>query len=169
MSDEMVNSKAELVEKIQAAWDAFNAYIDSLDAVQLTEPTDAAGWSAKDHIAHLAVWESGMVAMLESLPRHERMGLAYNLWISGDYDAINAVLQERDADLPLAEVRQWFAEVHQQLLDKIDALSYEDLLRPYNYYQPDSDRQEPAIERIIGNTYEHYPEHQEWIAVIVGE
>ncbi len=168
MSEQIVSSKAELLDKIQAAWDAFNAYIDALDEEQLTEPTDAAGWSGKDHIMHLAVWESSMVAMLEQLPRHERMGLAYDLWISRDYDAINAVLQERDADLPLAEVRQRFADAHQQLLDKINALAYEELLRPYNFYQPDSDRKEPVIERIIGNTCEHYPEHQEWIAAIVG-
>ncbi len=168
MSDEQAVSKAELLERMQAAWVEFNTYIDSLDAEQLTEPTDAAGWSAKDHIAHLAVWEDGVNAMLEGKPRNEAMGVDYDLWESGDYDAINAVLQERDADLPLAEVRQRFAEVHQTLVNKVNALSYEELMLPYKHYQPYTDHEAPAIDRIIGNTYEHYPEHQEWIAVIVG-
>ena len=46
-------------------------------------------------------------------------------------------------------------------------MSDADLQRPYNHYQPSSDRQQPVIGWIIGNTYGHYEEHQPWIAAIV--
>jgi hypothetical protein len=49
--------KAELLERIEAGFQEINQYLDSLTETQLTQPTDAAGWTAKDHVIHMAIWE----------------------------------------------------------------------------------------------------------------
>lgn len=54
--------KDELLIRIEQGWNEFQAYIQTLSAAQLAGPTDAAGWTAKDHIMHLAVWEDGIDA-----------------------------------------------------------------------------------------------------------
>ncbi|MBC7872040.1 MAG: hypothetical protein H7Y09_14435, partial [Chitinophagaceae bacterium] len=46
-------------------------------------------------------------------------------------------------------------------------LSDADLMRPYNYYQPESAQAAPIIDRIAGNTFGHYEEHIPWMQAIV--
>ena len=74
MSDFQVTT-TELVSRMQKGWDDFQAYLKTLTLEQVTQPTDAAGWTVKDHIIHLATWEDGVYALLEKQPRHEQMGL----------------------------------------------------------------------------------------------
>lgn len=168
MSEEVAFSKAEILLRIDRTWQDFQAYLKTLDEQQLTTPTDAAGWTAKDHIMHLAVWEQGMLALLNKESRHGAMGLDDATWTSGDYDRMNAVIQQRHADKSLAEVLNVFNDTHARLVAKIEAMSEEDLQKPYRDYQPGADRSEGVWNWIEGNTYEHYPEHQEWIGALIG-
>ena len=168
MSDFHVTT-TELVSRMQKGWDDFQAYLKTLTLEQMTQPTDAAGWTVKDHIIHLATWEDGVYALLEKQPRHAQMGLDKALWEGHEIDAINADIQQRNKDKPLAEVLQIFENVHKRLVEKIQSMSSKDLLRPYSYYQADSTAEKPVFGWIVGNTYEHYAEHKPWIAAIVGK
>lgn len=152
---------------MQSEWDRFNAYLDKLSETQATTPTDAAGWTAKDHVMHLVVWEDGMNALLDGQSRPEYMGIDRATWTSGDFDRINAIIQQRHRDVPWAEVRQRFRDVHRRLVAKIEALAEADLQRPYNSFQPDSTATDPIINRLVGNTSHHFAEHQPWIETIV--
>jgi len=167
MTDETQMTKAELLANIGQGWNDLQAYLASLTYVQVTIPTDPAGWTAKDHVAHLWVWEDGMNAFFQKISRPEYMGIDAETWASGDYDKINAIIQQRYKDLSWAEVRQRFHESHERLLQQLEALSDADLQRPYNYYQPESQATDPAINRLSGNTFQHYAEHQPWIEKIV--
>ncbi len=160
-------NKAQLLAEIEQGWNQLNAYLDTLIEQQVTQPTDAAGWTAKDHVAHLAVWEDGMNAFLRRQPRYEHMGVPEEVWKSGDFDKINAVIQQRNQDLSWAEVRQYLRNAHEELVRRIQELSDADLQRPYNYYQPASSATDPSINRLAGNTFQHYAEHQPWIERIV--
>ena len=64
MADNPDVSTAELLSRTKLGWDSLQAYIKSLTPEQLTVPTDPAGWTVKDHLIHLAVWEDGIVAVL---------------------------------------------------------------------------------------------------------
>ncbi|HVU15061.1 MAG TPA: ClbS/DfsB family four-helix bundle protein [Phototrophicaceae bacterium] len=161
-------NKAQLLAEIEQGWNQLNAYLDTLTEAQLTQPTDAAGWTAKDHIIHLAVWEDSMNALLEGKSRMESMGVVdRDAWQRGDWDAVNAVIYQHNQDLSLSEVRQHFRDVHEHLINKIEAMSDEELQRPYRFYQPDSTFEGPVISTMIGNTAAHYAEHQPWIDKIV--
>lgn len=167
MTDETPVNKAELLARIQQGWDEFNAYLDTLTEQQLTIPTDAAGWTAKDHVMHLAVWEGGVLALLRGQSRHGYMEVDEDTWQSRDFDRINAVIQQRHRDKSPADVVTALREVHQQMVEKLQSLTDEDLLRPYHHYDPTSTQDRPVINWIMSDTYEHYAEHTPWIAAIV--
>jgi hypothetical protein len=95
------------------------------------------------------------------------MGLDAATWATGDFDAMNAVIQQQHRAKPLDEVLAAFRAAHKHLLEKLETMSDDDLQRPYNTYQPDPKRVDPVINWIIGDTYAHYAEHQPWIAAIV--
>jgi hypothetical protein len=158
--------KSELLERIEQGFEGINRYLSSLTETQLTQPKDAAGWTAKDHIIHMATWEESILALLSGAAQWEHMNISREIWKQGE-DPINAVIQQRYKDMPLADVRRTFRENHQRVLEKIQSLSDEDLHRPYNYYQPKSQQDKPVILWIQGNTYQHYEAHQPWIAAIV--
>jgi uncharacterized protein (TIGR03083 family) len=157
----------ELLDNIERGWNSFNAYIDTLSEKQLTQPTDAAGWTAKDHLIHLASWEDTLNALLDRTPRWERIGVDKALWDSNDIDQINAIVQKRYHDMPLDEVRQKHREVHQRLLEKIRQLSDADLGQPIREYQPGSATTSPIVRPLVADTYDAYAEHTPWIAAIV--
>ena len=167
MSEDPI-TKAELLADIQQGWDDFHAFLAAYSRDQLSTLKDAVGWTPQDHIVHLAVWEDSITALLSGQSQREGLGLDEATWAS-DYDHQNAVLRERYLALSLDEALDLFQQSHARLIAKIEALSDEDLQRPYSHYVPDFDREQPVIGWIIGDTYEHYQEHQPWIAAIVDE
>ena len=169
MTDSTAFSKDQLLQRIQDGWNDFTAYLNTLSEVQMTQPKDAAGWTAKDHVMHLAVWEDGINAVLERQSRRERMGLDEAVWQRWDFDEINEVIRRQHQDLPLAEVRQKFRDAHERLVAKVESMSEEDLQRSYADYQADARRTDPVFNAIAGNTFGHYAEHKPWIAAIVAQ
>lgn len=153
---------AELLEKIHAGRSALEALIDRLSETQLLTPTADTGWSVKDQLAHIAIWESGIDGLLRGRSRFGTMGLDETDVATHDTDGLNDILIERSRRQSLAEVVTFFNDSHRQLVATLGNLADEDLLKPYRYYQPDqsgdfTDR--PVINWIAGNTYEHYAEH----------
>ncbi|MBI1277970.1 MAG: ClbS/DfsB family four-helix bundle protein [Anaerolineaceae bacterium] len=158
-------NKAELLDKIQASWDEINEFLASLSTSQKTQPTDAAGWTVKDHVIHMAAWEDGLTAMLDKQMRREHMGIDEATWKNGD-DAINAMMQQRYQNLTWDEVERKRHEVHNHVLKQIDGLSDESLQLPYHEYNPNSPSTRHLDSLIGGSTYYHYDEHLPWMAAI---
>jgi hypothetical protein len=167
MTDNETLTKAELLPLIEKGWDEFQAYLSTLSEEQLTTPTDSAGWTAKDHIIHLAMWEDGIYALFQGQLRHEYMGIPKATWDTHNYDQINAIIFERCKDMPLDEVLSTFRRVHERLFNHVQSMSDEDLHQPYRHYQPDSTQDGPAINWVSGDTYDHYAAHRPWIEAIV--
>jgi hypothetical protein len=160
---------SELLRRIQNGWDAFQAYLKTLMPEQLTQPTDAAGWAAKDHIIHLAVWEDGIEALLSGQSRQARMGVDDVTWKADwhadDFFAINDGIYKRNKDKSLDEVLVTFKTVHVRLVNTVSKLSDADLMRPS--FDPVSPSTHTVMRLIAGNTFEHYEEHHPWIEAIV--
>lgn len=167
MSDNDTMSVKELLSRMQEGWDDFQTYLGTLTEKQMTEPTDDAGWTAKDHVMHLAVWEDGVTAALEGQSRNERMGLDMETWQSDGFDLKNAVIQQQHKDKSLKDVLSKFAEIHTRMVRLVSDLSDADLRRPYHSYVPGAASTRQIIDYIAGDTYEHFEEHKPWIAAIV--
>ena len=158
-----------VLAELDRAWAELEDTINRLDAAALTGPTDAAGWTAKDHLAHLAAWERSLIALLAGEDRAAALGVDPALYARGDIDVINAALRTQHAVRPLAEVLGDLRETHERTRATVAALSAGDLALPYAHYQPRERPDETAavVHWVAGDTYEHYREHRGWIMAIV--
>src|SRR6266568_2117098 len=168
---EMRPGKAELLSEIDQTWTKLNDALDRLTPEQMTQIRDPQGWSVKDHLAHLAAWERSVAVFLQGKPRYVGLGVDKELW-GGDEDVINATIQAKHKDMPLAEALADFRYVHSQLMNLIEPMSDSDLYKANSDYQPHTsgERDErPVIGMIYGNTADHFREHQEWIESLVSQ
>lgn len=153
-------TKAELLERIRDSRTALERAVDQAGEAALTTAAPN-GWSGKDYLAHIAAWETSLVALLRGEPRYEAMGLDAATYQSGDVDALNETLYDRDRALSLPDVLLRFQRVHEGVIAEVDRLTDADLYRPYSDFQPDApDNRDPIINWIAGNTFGHYDEHR---------
>jgi len=164
MSDTPMSRDA-VFKSIANAWNELHMFIGSLSQDQITQPTDPAGWTVKDHIIHLAMWEKTAMAVLTGASIRGAMDIPEDVWSQGD-DPINALMQQRYHDMPFAEVMQTFQQIHDALLAKLDTLSEAELLTPFNQKYPDAKDERPLLKWVHIDTAEHYREHIPWMATI---
>ncbi|GAB4527165.1 MAG: hypothetical protein OHK0046_44640 [Anaerolineae bacterium] len=157
----------DVLKQIDTHWTALESYLQTLTPAQMTEPKDAAGWTVKDHLMHLALWEKGVLELLKGHSRLAAMGIDKAVWDTHDVDVVNAAIQQNTRDLPLDEVQRTFESVHTEMVKQISQMSDADLQRPYQDFDPAVDSQNPIIRWIAGDTFEHYEEHLPWIKAIV--
>jgi len=156
-----------LIKYTEDGWNEFQSYLNTLTDEQMTKPTDAAGWTVKDHVAHLMVWEEGIYKLLiEKTPRHAGMGITEDAWMGGDVDVMNEQIRQQYINMPLHEVKARFQQVHDRMMAHLKSLSTEDILRPYSDFVPGAENA-PVMGRILGNGIGHYDEHMPWIEAIV--
>lgn len=161
-------TRENLMSQIEVTWNELLNYLASLSEERLTRLTDAAGWTVKDHIIHLAMWEKAALAFLEGKSKRETLEITPEIWEQDD-DPINAVIQQRYQAMPLEEVMQTLRQHHDLIMKKLDTMSEADLLLPYSHYQPDSTEEKPIIRWVMWDTVSHYRDHLTWIAAIVGK
>lgn len=159
---------ADLLQRSNDAWAELSRLLDSLDAEQMTS-TDAQGWTVKDHMAHITTWEKSLLAFLGGQDPLAAMGLDPEQLASREVDRLNEGIYQANRSRPLAEVRSDFRATHDEIMAVLARLDNADLHRPHAYFQPDDprNRQDPAIDWIAADTYEHYEEHIPWINAIL--
>ncbi len=159
-------SKAELLAKTKVSWDVLNAYVATLNEIQLTQLTDAASWTVKDHVIHLAVWEDGVWALMNHKNRSEQMGVDAETWKRWDFEEMNGIIQQMHKHKPWAEVDSERHRIHNRFIGQIETMSEADLERPLSDFNPESSSDRPIIQTIVGDAYSHYDEHLPWIKAI---
>lgn len=157
----------EMVAEMQRAWNDLQAVVDAATPVDLVEKVDAAGWSAKDHLAHLDAWDTSVLVMIrDNRPQWEGLGIDKDLYDEEGYDHKNDVIRRLSVAMPVDEVRAALEATHNEFLRVIEGMTDEQLRRPSNDYVAGSGDFEIA-HKIMGNTSMHYDEHREYIARIL--
>jgi hypothetical protein len=164
---EKLVTRDALLSHINKTWNDLTSYLSSLSEDQFTIPSDAAGWTAKDHVIHIAAWESAALALIEGKSKRETLNISEEVWALDDDDPVNAVLQERYRDMPLEEVMKTLHANHERIVKKISSMSDADLMLPFKHYQPHSSSERPMIDYIQWDTEQHYIDHLPWIQAIV--
>ena len=143
MERKIVDSSTEsLIEKIEASYAGFTRLYRSVSVNKIIEPSLANGWSVKDVVAHLAVWEWRCASLLG-----ESHSTNFPLQAEPDVEALNKeAYQERKA-WNWEEAEYDARAAHQALLEAIRQMPPERL----------SD--EVVVQAIAVETWEHYTEH----------
>ena len=159
-----------MTRHINTGWDELQTFIASLTPAQMTQPADAAGWTVKDHLIHLALWQDGISALLVGESRAAGMEISQTLWDSeADTDTINAEMQLTHKDIHLDEVLIRLQKSREKLLAALGKMKDEDLMLPYQHFDKNRVRDYPIFAYIVGNSFEHYREHIPWMQAIVSE
>ena len=162
-------NKDGLVAQIQAARHALWSFVDTLSDADMTTLRDAEGWSVKNHLVHLALWQNGIAALLRHEPRWPAMGVTREeARDCADDDALNALMQQRHADMTAQAARQFLRDSQDALDTALAPLSTEDLLKSYSSYGPDEPDNDLFVAGyVLGNSCGHYEAHLPWIEAII--
>src|SRR5262245_59830076 len=103
-NERIPRDKAEFMTHIKREWQALLHTIDRLTPMQITSP-DAGGWSPKDNLAHVTVWEQFVLrCILQNQSPHLIMQIDESAWEQLDQDGLNRILFERDRLRPAEDV-----------------------------------------------------------------
>lgn len=167
MNDDLPSTKEDFLARYARARERLFAFVYDLSAPQMSALRDPAGWAVKDHLAHLAVWQDGMAALMRRQPRWPAMGLAQGHAGTDDFEAMNDAIFRRHREKTSGEVLAMLDRSIADFLAAFEALSDADLRAPYSAFQADALAWgEPIIGRLAGNSYEHFDEHLPWMRAI---
>jgi hypothetical protein len=139
-------TRRQVLAKLDAAWKEFTTSYAGLTEGQILRPGVTKAWSIRDIIAHVTTWEEEALKHLPTIlegRRPPRYSVTY-----GGIDAFNALMTERKAHLPLADVFKQQEEVHARLVALVERVP-EELFT----------RETPFRRRLRLDTYGHYPKH----------
>ena len=108
-------NRSELLGRIETRWQALLASYAGLTDAQMTAPGVIGAWSIKDIIGHVSVWEEEALAHLPVVlagRRPPRYSVTH-----GGINAFNALMTQRNRDLPLRDVLRRRDETHRRLLE----------------------------------------------------
>jgi len=151
-------SKSELMSAIKHEWMLLMDVAEKLvQAGRITAP-DEGGWSPKDNLAHLAEWMNVLMGYhLDRRPSHEVLGVSEDVTKDWDMEVINPVLFERNRNRSTEDVLDGLKRVYAELVSKLDAMSFEDLLKPRHAHDLEK---RPVLMWVLGDTTEHFAEHR---------
>lgn len=135
-----------ILQRLDTAWLDFTASYEGLPERRLLEPGVTGRWSIRDIIAHVTTWEEEALKHLPAVlegRRPPRYSVTY-----GGIDAFNALMTERKAGLPLSEVFRQQKAVHRQVIDVVERVPEEHLVRETRFRR-----------RLRLDTFAHYPKH----------
>ncbi|MCI0554219.1 MAG: ClbS/DfsB family four-helix bundle protein [Anaerolineae bacterium] len=164
MADEeqwVPGSKAELMSAIKREWKSLMDSVAKLEEKNKLTTPDEGGWSPKDNLAHLAEWMNALMGYhLDRRPPHEVFGVPEEVTKAWDFEVINPVLFERNKNRSTEDVLDELNRVYEELVAKLNATPFEDLLKPRHADDPEK---RPVLMWVLGDTTEHFAEHRETI------
>jgi len=163
MADEqwVPGSKDELMSAIKREWNLLMDVVAKLDEQKKMTTPDEGGWSPRDNLAHLAEWMILLMSHhIDKRPAHEVFGFSEEVTKDWDMEVINPVLFARNKDCSTADVLNHVKQVYEKLLAKLNAMSFDDLLKPRDADDP---QKRPLLLWVLGDTTEHFSEHRKTI------
>ena len=160
MSDEqwVPGNKPELISAIQREWEQLMDVIAKLENANKMTAPDEGGWSPKDNLAHLTEWINILTGYhMDGHLAHEVIGVPDEVTKAWDYNEINGILFERNQDRSTQDVMDELKRVYVELIKRLEAAPFEDLLKPRLADDPEK---RPLLLWVLGNTSEHFEEHR---------
>lgn len=168
MSDLTPTNLAELQAFTEDAWSSLVRYVDAMPEEARVVHADAAGWTVKDHVAHVMRWDQATLAsMNEGVPYQQTLGIPDDEWTGEDFDPMNERIRQQRLDRSWDEVREERDRTFAGISAMIARLTPEELGTPGGYSGLGASV-DPLIEVLANYQGEHYREHLGYIRAIVG-
>lgn len=163
-------TKAEMLRRNREAFEELEEVLRPLDDARLSEPGKD-GWAIKDHLAHLAAWQTGITNLLQHRDRYQPMGLEHAMIKGKSEDEINQMIYERNAHLSAAEAWEMLRSAYREMEAQLESMDNEDFFTPYTNFLPEGAHgsENPIFMWISGNAYNHYREHITWLREMLAE
>lgn len=166
-----ITTKEQLLAYTIASWEGLIANLDQISAAQWTEPKDAAGWSVKDHIAHITQWDRALIGQLrDGIPMQQTLGVPDAAWSPADFDAINESIRQITIDHTVAAVITDRNAIWRNLLALLHDLSEDQLAAPVSasgLAVGNTELTGSVLEELVQSLGIHYADHRHYIAAIV--
>jgi hypothetical protein len=114
--------KERLVARLAASRAVLARVLAGIDPDRVVRP----GWTAKDLIGHVLMWEEGTACALEARQRDQ----TYDVPGFESFDQYNAQAREEMRDVPLAEMHDRLGTARARLLAALHALTAEQFAAP---------------------------------------
>jgi len=149
-----------LIARHENLWDALEAAFAGVGDDE-AGAAEAGAWSAKDHLAHVVVWERHRLAVLRGDDVAAAMGFAPAEWAGADDDALNARIAERSRGRPVAALRGDLRRTRAVLAEALRTLPAERLATAYRVLHPEDDGRGdgPVGEWAVGLAEAHVGAH----------
>ena len=167
-------SKRELLERMRAGREEWDALIAQIPETTLTRPVLTGGWSVKDLIAHVAAYEKWTAAQIRAA-NEDRAPSDMELYgveerpsdpEGWDLDRQNAAIYAQYKNMPLSEVMAFSGAAFGDLVAAIEMVSDEDIARPgAQPWAGDA----ALLEIVPGQCYAHYEQHIDDLKSISGD
>lgn len=151
----------------RAQWDEVLA---AIPPERLTQPGLDGGWSVRDVIAHVTVYEQWLVGWLQAALRGEFPALS--VLDTPGLDERNRKASEATRTLSLAEVQAEAERNFQSLLTVLEQFSEEDFVEPSRtewFMKPYWSQKDTISEAVLNFTVEHYAEHRPNLPTFVND
>lgn len=151
--------KEELMGALEDERERFLDAIDGLSDEALEQPGVVDGWSIKDLLTHLTMWEAELIKLLWQAKQGQKPSSVHFSHVA--VDELNARWQKEMQDRSLERVMADFHSVRNQTIRRVEAFSDKDL-NDANRYSWLGNR--PLWEWVAGDSFQHEAEHREQIS-----
>ena len=164
-----VSTLPGLITAIDSTWGDLRSFLLAVNPNDASK-TDDIGWTVKDHITHIAVWEDSVAVLFRGGLRHQALGIDESFFMAASFDQINDVIKEQFKAIPLNQAIRQLEQVHGELMTRVTALSEGDLQTTVRDFFPQAPRADdrPMMTFIYDNTADHFTEHLQWMRELLG-
>lgn len=155
----MVDNKEALLDLLEEERATTLELLAELDDDVLSTAEIRAGWTAKDLLAHLTVWEAELVTGLFRLDA--RRPPRYYTLTDTEGDVLTRQFWQENRERPLERILEDFVGVRTQLLVQVERLNEKDLFSPtrYNWLR----KSETLVDYILAESVVHEVDHRKEI------
>ena len=151
-----------LVE-VHKAWRRLMTTMERAPKADTTRKHDARGWTALDHLAHVAAWERSRLTWLQGRPRFEGLEVSSDQFKLG-YDELNEIVRARTDGQEYDEVMEQARIGHQAMEAEIRSFDPDDVPREGGIGTAEIARIGAELKE---NLADHYDEHRGYIERIL--
>jgi hypothetical protein len=148
--------RIELLEKLQAENARLEETLSQMAEEQMTAPELRDGWSVKDTLAHLAIWNRRGTVWLAVAARGETPQIPAPGATWSDMDRMNEESYGENLHKPFREVLAEYRDAFRQLVAQLQALTDDVWQKEYRLHD---DPQATSVPTIAGWRYRHLVAH----------